>query len=266
MKIVYLDKDTKELAQRYDQLSDSQFAHGLRMIELLGIKPADCVLDIGCGTGKLTSYVSDITGPKGKVIGIDPLASRIEIAKKRAKANLFFEVGGSDDLYRFADQSFDCVYLNSVFHWIEKKEDTLREIKRILKKNGKLGLTTGDKDQKNPIRLIIENAIIKILGYKPQEEVFSPFSLSSQDIKRTIERSGLSITLFQINEDSFYSDSAEQILEFFLSSSFGNFLSQIPQEYKPQITEEIKKGLERLRTPKGIERKHSVVTVICKKP
>ncbi|QSR86008.1 methyltransferase domain-containing protein [Candidatus Methylacidiphilum infernorum] len=265
MKAVYLDKDTKELAQRYDELSYSQLAHGIKMINLLGIKPADQVLDIGCGTGKLALHVSEIVGPRGRVIGIDPLVCRVEIAKKRAKANLLFEVGSSDDLYRFADNSFDCVYLNSVFHWIEKKEETLTEIKRILKKEGKLGLTTGDKNQNTPIRSIIENAVIKILGYKPEEGVFSPFSLGTQEIQSLIEKSGFSIDLFQVDEDSFYSDTAEQILEFFESSSFGNFLSQIPQEYKPHVVEEIKKELEKLRTPRGIERKHRIVTVICKK-
>ena len=32
----------------------------------------DVILDLGCGAGELSSYLAELVGPEGKVIGVDP--------------------------------------------------------------------------------------------------------------------------------------------------------------------------------------------------
>jgi ubiquinone/menaquinone biosynthesis C-methylase UbiE len=95
--------DTPILAERYDQLSDTQFDNGKLLIKELQIKNGHHVLDIGSGTGRLAEYVAKTVGKKGKVFGIDPSPHRVKVASIKVKPplNLSFEVGSGDDLSHF---------------------------------------------------------------------------------------------------------------------------------------------------------------------
>ena len=144
MSTIGLALDTAELAQHYEHVSrDRQFEAGKILVERLAFRSGERVLDVGSGTGLLAEYVADIVGPVGTVLAIDPLPLRIEIAKRRSRANLTFSVGDAYELGRYADASFDVVYLNAVFHWLPEKLGPLREFHRLLASGGRLGITTG---------------------------------------------------------------------------------------------------------------------------
>ncbi len=110
--------DTPLLAERYDQISDSQFENGMLLINELGVKSGDHVLDIGCGTGRLGEHVLKTIGENGHYIGLDPSEHRIKIAQQKVKSytNASFELGSESNISHFAENSFDVVYLNFVFH------------------------------------------------------------------------------------------------------------------------------------------------------
>ncbi len=103
--------DTSLLAERYDRISNSQFENGVLLIEEIGIKAGDRVLDIGCGTGRLGEHVLKIIGRKGYLAGIDPSEPRIKIAQQRVKAfsNISLGLGSDRDLANVPDNSFNAV-------------------------------------------------------------------------------------------------------------------------------------------------------------
>lgn len=68
------EHDSPKLAQTYDRISDLQLESGKRLVERLGLDEGARVLDLGCGTGRLTHWIAERVGT---VIGIDPLAERI---------------------------------------------------------------------------------------------------------------------------------------------------------------------------------------------
>src|SRR6185436_17144255 len=98
--------DTRQLAETYDRASDLQFESGKRLVERLGLEEGARVLDVGCGTGRLARWMAERLGPRGSVVGIDPLEHRISVARSHAGAARF-EVGQAEDLGAFADASFD---------------------------------------------------------------------------------------------------------------------------------------------------------------
>jgi arsenite methyltransferase len=73
--VVHYNLDSRELAEKYDELSESQFENGKRLLDRLGINTGQSVLDIGAGTGRLGFYVLEQIGPRGRFLGIDPLPS-----------------------------------------------------------------------------------------------------------------------------------------------------------------------------------------------
>ncbi|WP_202214159.1 class I SAM-dependent methyltransferase [Methylacidimicrobium sp. AP8] len=259
------DLDTRELAESYDRLSDTQFRFGTLLVDRLGIRPGQRVLDVGCGTGRLAEHLAQRVGPSGEVLGIDPLPFRLEIARKRARPGLSFALGGSDDLPRFADRSWDAVCLNSVFHWIERKEEALREIRRILRPGGRLGIATGDKEQPNPFSAIIREAIASVMGGIPEGARISPFLLSAEELRALVLAAGFPFVEVESTLHSDFVDRVDDLLEFFQASSFGNFLALVPAERRAAVTGRIRRELEKLRTARGIERRFRRLLLVAER-
>ncbi|RJQ30110.1 class I SAM-dependent methyltransferase [Candidatus Parcubacteria bacterium] len=89
------------------------------------------VLDLGCGQG----YFSEILSTLGAhVTGIDISENLIAIAKKNKNINFF--IGDIEDALPFEDNSFDIVVSNMVFMDLENPERAIKEVIRVLKKNG----------------------------------------------------------------------------------------------------------------------------------
>jgi SAM-dependent methyltransferase len=71
--------DVRELLDR--QLSPL----GLRAIEALSPKPAEVIVDVGCGTGQTVLQLAERVGPDGQVIGVDIAPLLLTVARQRAE-------------------------------------------------------------------------------------------------------------------------------------------------------------------------------------
>src|SRR5260370_8104405 len=148
--------DNSELARDYDRISATrQFQSGKRLVADLALKPGERVLDVGCGTGLLAEHIADLVGPTGRVLGVDPLPLRIGLALGKARENLAFQVGDAYDLRDLPNSSFDVVVLNAVFHWLPEKTDPLLSFARLLRRGGRIGISTGLKGPGPPIHRVI---------------------------------------------------------------------------------------------------------------
>ena len=82
-------------AATYDEVSKPQYETGCELIDKLNISRGAKVLDMGCGTGRISKYIADIVGPDGQVVAVDPDEDRIKIAQGQYKdvGHLQFHVG-----------------------------------------------------------------------------------------------------------------------------------------------------------------------------
>jgi ubiquinone/menaquinone biosynthesis C-methylase UbiE len=111
-------------------------------VNLAQVKPGDCVLEVGCGTGTLTLAAKRQAGPSGKVFGIDVIPGMVEVSqRKAAQANLdvTFQSGSIDDI-PFPANQFDVVMCSfMIFHMSEGvRRKGIAEIYRVLKPQGRL--------------------------------------------------------------------------------------------------------------------------------
>lgn len=105
------------------------------------IKPGETILDVGCGAGIDLIVASRLVGSAGQVRGIDLTAGMIE----RAQVNLTraevdngeVRLAGSEAI-PYGDGTFDVVISNGVLNLSPLKEQSFREIYRVLKPNGRL--------------------------------------------------------------------------------------------------------------------------------
>ncbi len=262
--------DNQLLAERYDQVSEGQFNNGLILIEKLGIKTGHNVLDIGCGTGRMTLHVAGIVGSNGKVVGIDPSVQRIGVAQRKVRdaplLNVNFKIGNSNDLYHFEDDSFDIVYLNIVLHWIQEKEDALSQIYRVLKPGGRLGITTGNKDKPYTVKSII-NEILKRPRYSgvsnAKKDPSSPVNI--RELELLIMESGFKEFEMTCKKDPRYFETPLKCIEYVEASLFGNFLSNVPANLQDSVKADIMAELEKRRTSKGIENVYNTIFAVAEK-
>lgn len=90
------------------------------------------ILEIGCGQG----FNTHILSKRNKVIGIDLSKEDIMIAKKRYP-KVHFMIMNAENL-KFKSNSFDIIYALEVFEHIDNLNKAVSEIKRVLRKNGRL--------------------------------------------------------------------------------------------------------------------------------
>jgi arsenite methyltransferase len=101
------------------------------------------VLDLGCGAGTDLLIAAQMTGPEGRVIGVDMTASMLDRARTSAD-----EMGlGNVELHEgliesvpLEDASVDVVISNGVIDLVPDKDAVFDEIDRVLRQGGRLQL------------------------------------------------------------------------------------------------------------------------------
>jgi trans-aconitate methyltransferase len=101
------------------------------LVELLGPRSGEHVLDLGCGAGELASAIAS-TG--ATVVGLDGSPEMIAAARRRAP-ELEFVVGDGQALGYSAE--FDAVFSNAALHWMPRAAEVARGVKRALRPGGR---------------------------------------------------------------------------------------------------------------------------------
>jgi len=131
-------------ASEYIKHSTPQRNWGLELIEKLNLKGTEHVLDIGCGTGKVTAEIA-MHVPKGSVVGIDNSEEMLAFAREEFTPELFPNLTfvHMDARWLTFEQKFDVVFSNASLHWLTDHRAALQGMHRVLDKGGRLLLQMG---------------------------------------------------------------------------------------------------------------------------
>ena len=258
--------DSPELAAAYDRFGMLQFDHGKQLVALLQIARGESVLDIGAGTGRLAAYVAAIVGESGRVVAIDPLPLRVDMARARAARQFEAMIGRAEDLSAFSDGSFDAVYLNSVYHWVEDKPSALDEIYRLLRPGGRLGVNCHDPDRPHDVRLLVRQAMIAAKVELAPELGYPSLGISAAELIEQITATGF---IEALSEQRTFVDTfpdLEAVLGWASSSTFGNFLNGMSNADRGRFLKVLGQLLEVKRGPDGIRLERYLNFVTARKP
>lgn len=106
----------------------------------LKLKQDDIFLDIGCGAGY---FSAELSKKVKKVYGLDYSKTNIEAVKKRYGyiKNIDFVLGDATNM-PFKNNSFDVILATEIIEHIQDDNKFVKECHRVLKKNGRLIITT----------------------------------------------------------------------------------------------------------------------------
>jgi len=132
-------KNFDESIQTYDEFEKT---HALfrtlarHLSEFCDIGEKMAVLDVGCGTGASTFYLSEIAY---RVVGIDMSEGMLSIAQMNRMPNTEFFMGDAEKLSEYLHDIFDAILYNASIFLIPSPQKTLEEARDILKKGGVCG-------------------------------------------------------------------------------------------------------------------------------
>ncbi len=107
----------------------------------LGIGPGKTALDLGAGTGKFTRLLA---GTAATVVAVEPVAQMR--ARLAADQPAIRALEGTAEAIPLESVSVDAVVCAQAFHWFANAA-ALREIRRVLRPDGRLGLVWNVRDE-----------------------------------------------------------------------------------------------------------------------
>jgi trans-aconitate methyltransferase len=240
-------------AEKYDSVRAPQIDAGKELIAMAKVKETDSILDIGCGTGKLTVALAQ-EASQGFVTGIDPSEEMLARARTlRSPFGNLLVMQMSAQAMQFR-QDFDLVYSNSALQWIPEQEDVIMRSYAALKANGRIALQLPAKDFCWAMMENIYSAISALGLEKVYRKLGSPWRFPLKD-----EMAGFLRKAGFVKSDVFYRDytlafdSMNDVLEWGTSAGLRPFLAPLSKKKQERFKYAFAMGFENYRTQRGIE-------------
>jgi trans-aconitate methyltransferase len=196
--------------KKYETASTHQKEWGAKLIEELGLKGSEQVLDLGCGDGVITRQIAERV-PKGNVLGIDASQGMIDAALPKQRNNLHFRK--IDIRHLDFENQFELIFSNATLHWVFDHHLLLKSAYRALRIGGFIRFQfAGEGNCTN-----FENVIREAIAVKEFRSHFDGFEWpwympSVDEYSRLAGSSGLRfVRVWGENADRYFSDVAAMI-------------------------------------------------------
>ena len=139
-------------ATHYDDPMNKNFVYGemtVNFVNQLEFEDKDqVILDIGCGTGFAYDILYEkIKDYKKNFIGVEPAKGMLDLAIDKFKSNSNFSFHeGTFAKIPLEDNSVDKIISTLALHWVPSLDDSIKEMKRVLKPNGSMDIMMTAKD------------------------------------------------------------------------------------------------------------------------
>ena len=189
-------------ASHYDVSSEPQQSWASDVLARLeGIAPDSTVLDIGCGTGRVTEALLALV-PHGRVRALDASADMVALARRRLGDRA--EVWCQDVLDLDLDEPVDAVLSTAALHWVTDHDRLWERIARALRPGGVLEIQCGGRGNIDRVREAIEDAARDLA---PQLVGWSPWTFAGpEETERRLERAGFTAIRCWLQERPTYPD------------------------------------------------------------
>ena len=219
-------------ASAYDSKHSFVWKYGREVLELLSPREGERILDLGCGTGHLTSQIA-ATG--ATVIGLDKSPAMIE----RARAlypDLRFEAADATSFH--FDEPFDAVFSNAAIHWMKDQDGVADSISKALKPGGRFVAEFGGKGNIRRVRSALRE-VLDAGGYTWDRETTRRYYASIGEYATLLERHGFRVTYAVHFERPTKLDGGESGLQKWLEVFADNELAGVPAEERDKVIRDI---------------------------
>lgn len=191
------------------------------LLEWLAPKKGERILDLGCGTGQLSS---EIAARGAEVVGVDRSPEMIAEARNKFPA-LRFEVCDARSLP--FEGEFDAVFSNAALHWIPEAEPVAAGVARTLKAGGSFVAEFGGHDNVRHVMAALEKGLTEI-GTSP-DGVNPWYYPSIAEYSALLEKNGLEVRQALLFDRPTRLEDGERGFATWISMFCESFLARVPE-------------------------------------
>ncbi len=223
-------------ARTYDRTSAPQQAWAAEVVgRLEGIEPGARVLDVGCGTGRVTETLLALV-PCGRVLAVDASADMVELARERLGARA--EVWCEDALEIELAEPVDAIVSTATLHWVTDHDRLWGRLARALRAGGRLEVQCGGEGNIDGVRDVID-AVARESA--PGLVGFSPWTFAGPvETERRVRAAGFSTVRCWLEERPTY---PRDVDGFVRTSILAAHLERLPEERRESFAADVVAGV-----------------------
>ncbi len=156
------------------------------MVGRIDTASVNAVLEIACGTGRVTRHLKASLSPTVRIVATDLNADMLTVARAANPGNnIQWQLADAQDL-PFDDAGFDIVACQFGFMFVPNKAKAFAEAWRVLKPGGCLLFNTWDKMENNELIHVTNPVIVSYFPTDPPTFYQIPFSFHDEKLIRSL--------------------------------------------------------------------------------
>lgn len=255
----------------YEKHTTQKTKDALKLFSSIPLKGNESIVDIGCGSGKITAYLAQKTC--GEVIGVDFSPDMIDYATEQYKdfKNLSFIRHNAET---FSTSNNDIITAFSSLHWMSNQKKVFCLVSSSLKNNGFFIATIAYKNSEQDTLLeALQKTVLsdRWMAYLSSENLVEEYLFSHNEttILPLLSRAKLITKKIKRQKKLFQFKNIQAYRDWLNSWIWGfSFLSRIPEQDKDNFLEDIvdRYSFEQLHSGKNpLEYESSTLQIIAKK-
>ena len=208
------------IPEKYDRYLGPVYfePYALDLVGRIDAARAQSVLEIACGTGRVTRHLISALRPGAGLIATDLNPDMIAVAKKRISAAdgaagvpVEWQTVDAQEL-PFPDEHFDLVICQFGIMFFPDKPKAFEEVFRVLKKGGVFLFNTWDKKEYNSFSDTGSKVIERFFPNKPPGFYRAPFSMyDEEELRGLCSHAGFGSIRIELVKKESISPSAKDI-------------------------------------------------------
>ena len=235
---------------------------GAALIEAIGPKRGEAVLDIGCGGGATTVALAPLVAPEGTVTGVDisPVLAKAALERAAAERHLNVSMINADAAtVKLQPRAYDIITSRFGVMFFDDPVAAFRNLRRALKADGRLCIGVWAPPGENEWASLVIGGLSKYMDLPARDpKAPGPFTLADQEYLHEILNSAgfESIVIDEwtgVHHLGGDGGTPEAAADFVLSSmSIGDLIRTQPEATVNAIRNEVTKAFAPHATPDGV--------------
>jgi len=227
-------------AASYHAVATPHQGWGAEILDRVPLRGDETVLDLGCGTGRVSAQLLERLGPDGRVIGVDGSAAMVAEATR--------QLGGERATFLHQDlleltvaEPADAAVSSATFHWIADHDQLFARVRAALKDGAPFVAQCGGRGNVASIVAVVD----EVTAREPFAATFAgwagPWNFAApEETAERLERAGFAVERTWLQPSPQRPPAAR---EFLRTVSLGSHLERLAPELHDAFLDAVVAGL-----------------------